>query len=136
MNKNIKMEKDAKMIDMSTFINMLRTDVVEFQFEKKDGSIRTAYGTRNPKIIADKIGATTSSTIKGKSSDKPGLITYFDMEKVQFRCFAEERFLGVIDEHSRMFESNSSANNILNFEMYTYINESLNSCDYEEDEEE
>ena len=132
------MEKSINMVDIPTFINMLRTDIVEFQFEKKDGSIRTAYGTRNPKIIADKIGASTSSTIKGKSSDKPGLITYFDMEKVQFRCFAENRFLGVIDEHSRMFESNSSANNILSFEMYTYINESLNSCcgeDCDEDEE-
>lgn len=130
------MENNVNMVDMSTFVNMLRSDVVEFQFEKKDGTIRTAYGTRNPKIIADKIGASTSTTIKGKSSDKPGLVTYFDMEKVQFRCFAEERFLGVIDEHAgSMFESNSSTNNILNFEMYTYINESLNSCDYEEDEE-
>lgn len=128
-----KINESIRIVDISTLVNMLRADIVEFQFEKKDGTIRTAYGTRNPKIIADKIGASTSSTIKGKSSERPGFINYFDMEKVQFRCFAEERFLGVIDEHSRMFEGNTYANNILNFETYTYINESLNSyCEEEE----
>lgn len=128
-----KINESIRMVDISTLVSMLRADIVEFQFEKKDGTIRTAYGTRNPKIIADKIGASTSSTIKGKSSERPGFITYFDMEKVQFRCFAEERFLGVIDEHSRMFEGNTYSNNILNFETYTYINESLNSyCEEEE----
>ena len=120
-------------VDIKTLINMLRADIVEFQFEKKDGTIRTAYGTRNHKIIADKIGASTSSTIKGKSVERPGLVTYFDMEKVKFRCFSEDRFLGVIDEHSRVFESSDSKNNILDFEMYTFINESISS--YFEEEE-
>ncbi len=127
-----KINESIRMVDIPTLVNMLRADIVEFQYEKKDGTIRTAYGTRNPKIIADKIGASTSSNIKGKSNDIPGFINYFDMEKVSFRRFAEERFLGVIDEHSRMFEGNSYANNILNFETYTYINESLNSYCEEE----
>ena len=64
---------------------MLRTDVVEFQYEKKNGDLRHTYGTRNPKIIADKIGASPSSNIKGKSYDRPGFVNYFDMEKGEER---------------------------------------------------
>ena len=84
-----------RMVAISNFITMLRSDVVEFQFEKKDGTIRTAYGTRNPKIISDTLGSLGSTSSSGKSgASRPGFITYFDMEKKQFRCFAEDRFFG------------------------------------------
>ena len=128
MNKFNESLGTPKMVDITTFINMLRSDVVEFQFEKKDGTIRTAYGTRNPKIISDTLGSLGGSSSSGKSgASRPGLVTYFDMEKKNFRSFAEDRFLGVIDEHSKLFEHYISENNILNFSMFTYINESIDS---------
>ena len=125
-----------RMVAISNLITMLRSDVVEFQFEKKDGTIRTAYGTRNPKIISDTLGSLGRTSSSGKSgASRPGFVTYFDMEKKDFRSFAEDRFLGVIDEHSKLFENYSSENNILNFSMFTYINESINSYFDENDEE-
>ena len=48
--KTTTMAIKPKMVPISTFIEMLRADIVSFKFEKKDGSIRVAYGTRNRDI--------------------------------------------------------------------------------------
>lgn len=125
--------KKPRMVSISSFVSMLRSDIVLFQFEKKDGSIRTAYGTRNHKIIADVIGAGEGEG-SPKRPPRPGFVTYFDMEKEQFRCFAEERFLGVIDEHAGTGHAPVSEKALIEFSLFTEINESLNS--YFEDEEE
>ena len=113
---------------------MLRSDVVLFQFEKKDGSIRVAYGTRNRDIIASIIG-TTSASSGTKKPPREGFITYFDMEKESFRCFAEERFLGVVDEHAKFTPTRISESKFLDFSTYTSIEEALD-CYYEDDCEE
>ena len=126
-------ESEARMVTISNLIEMLRSDIVKFEFEKKDGSVRVAYGTRNPKIIAAVIG-TVDAKEGTKKPAKVGFVTYFDMEKGSFRCFAEERFLGVDEEHATYTPPTVSENKILDFTTFTMINESLDG--YYDDEEE
>ena len=77
-------------VDRSTAVKMshkavklketMRTKTVSFRFYKKDGSIREAEGTLNPKDI----------DYDFKDSDKKerhDLIKYWDLEKKSFRCF-------------------------------------------------
>jgi len=124
--------KKTKMVSIPTFITMLRSDIVLFKFEKKDGSTRVAYGTRNPKIIAGIIGTSTATT-SIKRPPREGFVTYFDMEKESFRCFSEERFLGVVDEHADFTPKPVSENGVLGFEEFSLISEALDCCYDEED---
>lgn len=121
----------GKMVSISSFITMLRSDIVKFQFEKKDGSLRIAYGTRNPKIIAAIIG-TSAATSGTKRPPRIGFVTYFDMEKESFRCFAEERFLGVLEEHADYEPKRLAENEVVDFSTFTMINESLENWCKEE----
>ena len=134
--------KKPRMVPIPTFITMLRSDVVLFQYEKTDGSLRIAYGTRNPKIISTITGVTVAGVDYTKSDKKKKIpedsVVYFDMEKEQFRSFKEYKFLGVIDEHA-VYTPTVSENRFLMFEEFTSINEALDYCygdDCEEEEEE
>ena len=131
-------EIKGKMVSIPTLISMLRDDIVKFAYEKKDGSERIAYGTRNPKIIAAVIGTVAAKSGTDRKP-KEGVVVYFDMEKETFRSFVEERFLGVIEEHATYTPTTVSENKILMFEEFTSINEALDCCygdDCEEEEEE
>ena len=55
-------EVKGKMVSIPTLITMLRNDIVKFVFEKKDGSERIAFGTRNPKIISAVIGTVAAKS--------------------------------------------------------------------------
>lgn len=69
----------------------LRKGIVTFQFEKKDGTIRTAKGTTNPEFLADKY------TSKGGSGpERYGYTNYWDVEKNGWRCFDESRLIAVL----------------------------------------
>lgn len=71
---------------------MLCEGKVKFQFTKKDGSIRTAVGTLNNSLITNKPSG-------GKNTVKDaGYTTYYDLDKDAFRCFAESKLLGVVEE--------------------------------------
>lgn len=63
----------------------MRSSVVEFRFRKVDGSIRQAFGT----LIASVI----DPLIKGVGKNSPTLVTYFDCQKQDFRCFREENLI-------------------------------------------
>jgi len=126
------MEETGRMVSISSFITMLRDDIVKFVFEKKDGSTRIAFGTRNPKIIAAIIG-TVDAKSGTKRPPREGFVTYFDMEKESFRCFAEERFMGVIEEHAIYTPASVSENRVLGFEEFSLISEALDCCYDEED---
>ena len=71
---------------------MLCKGSVKFQFTKNDGSVRTAVGTLKNDLI-------TRKPAGGENKVKnAGYTTYFDIEKDAFRCFAESRLLGVVEE--------------------------------------
>lgn len=64
----------------------MRTSIVEFRFRKVDGSLRQAYGTLIKEVI--------DPLIKGVAKKhSPTLITYYDTQKGEFRCFKEENLI-------------------------------------------
>lgn len=59
---------------------------VKFAFEKVDGTIRYAYGTLESKFLGD---------VKGLRKPNPKVVTYYDMEKLAFRCFKAENLVRI-----------------------------------------
>lgn len=84
------MEKTFKTTDLAEFGNMLREGIVEFEFIKKDGTVRQAKGT----LLAEHLPApkADSDTTTRKKNDN--VMVYFDMEKKSFRSFVKESFVG------------------------------------------
>lgn len=70
---------------------MMRGEVVKFAYMKKDGSIRIAVGT----LQADAVQANVKGT--GIPKRYYGMFVYLDLEKMAFRGFKEERFIGTIE---------------------------------------
>lgn len=69
---------------------MLRNGVVNFTYKKLDGTTRQATGTtRLESIPEDKHPKGT-----GKTADN--VVTYFDLEKEEWRSFREENFVEII----------------------------------------
>lgn len=82
------MGKTFKTTDLTEFSNMLREGIVEFEFIKKDGSVRQAKGT----LVAEHLPAPNGNTTAHKKNDN--VMVYFDMEKKSFRSFVKESFVG------------------------------------------
>lgn len=81
-----------KKVSAEELHKMLTQGTVKFQYTKKDGSVRTAVGTLKSSLI-------TRKPAGGENKVKnAGYTTYFDVEKDAFRCFAESRLLGVVEE--------------------------------------
>lgn len=76
---------------MSTLANrlrsMLKTGVVNFTFEKKDGTHRSASGTLNETLF--------EYSFKGGKSASPDMITYWDTEKNAWRSFHEYQLISI-----------------------------------------
>ena len=81
-----------KKVNASELHEMLCKGTVKFQFTKKDGTVRTAVGTLKSDFITRK-PAGGENKVEGA-----GYTTYFDIEKDAFRCFAESKLLGVVEE--------------------------------------
>lgn len=58
----------------------MKTQIVEFYYQKMNGEVRQAFGTMQEEVIHDKV----KGTGKSKSED---LFTYWDTEKESFRSF-------------------------------------------------
>ena len=71
---------------------MLCKGEVKFQFTKKDGTVRTAVGTLKSDLI------TRKPTGGENKVEGAGYTTYFDLEKDAFRCFAESKLIGVVED--------------------------------------
>ena len=82
------MGKTFKTTDLTEFGNMLREGIVEFEFIKKDGSVRNAKGT----LLEEYLPAPNSDTPARKKNNN--VMVYFDMEKKSFRSFVKESFVG------------------------------------------
>ena len=70
---------------------MMRGECVRFAYMKKDGSIRIAVGTLQPQAVEANIVGT------GLPKRFYGMFAYLDLEKMDWRGFKEERFIGTIE---------------------------------------
>lgn len=70
---------------------MMRGEVVRFAYMKKDGSVRVAVGTLQSQAV--------KANVKGTGIPKKfyGMFVYLDLEKMQWRGFLENRFVGTIE---------------------------------------
>ena len=70
---------------------MMRGECVRFAYMKKDGSVRVAVGTLQPNAV--------EANVKGTGIPKRfyGMFAYLDLEKMAWRGFKEERFIGTIE---------------------------------------
>lgn len=68
--------------------HLMRSGVVHFQFIKADGSVRDANGTLLQSMLPPTKGV-------GRKS-YPHLVTYFDTDKGEYRCFDISKFIGII----------------------------------------
>ena len=68
----------------------MQTSDVRFQFQKKDGSIRNAYGTLRSDVLPQ---------IKGTGRKlNDDLQLFFDLECREFRCFTKSKLVSIISE--------------------------------------
>ena len=80
-----------KKVNITELKEMLTKGTVKFQYTKNDGSVRTAVGTLNSGLI-------TKKPAGGQNKVKDaGYVTYFDIEKDWWRCFAESKLIGVVE---------------------------------------
>ena len=68
--------------------NLLHTGIVNFEFIKKDGSVRKAKGT----LLAEHLPAPKADSKPHKKNDN--VVVYFDLDKNEFRSFVKESFVG------------------------------------------
>lgn len=82
------MGKTFKTTDLTEFSNMLREGIVDFEFIKKDGTVRSAKGT----LLAEHLPAPKADSTSRKPNEN--VMVYFDMDKQSFRSFVKESFVG------------------------------------------
>ena len=70
---------------------MMRGECVRFAYLKLDGSVRVAVGTLQANAV--------EANVKGTGVPKRfyGMFAYLDLEKMAWRGFKEERFIGTIE---------------------------------------
>ena len=79
-----------KTTSLEEFSKMLREGIVDFEFIKKDGSVRKAKGT----LVADYLPTSTADSDCSTRKKNENVMVYFDMEKKSFRSFVKESFVG------------------------------------------
>ena len=67
----------------------MRREVVKFSYLKKSGEVRIAYGTMMPALISNHING------RGLCGDARKVVTYFDVERGQFRCFQMQALIQI-----------------------------------------
>ena len=67
---------------------MLHEGIVEFEFIKKDGSVRQAKGT----LLSEYLPAPKADATPRKKNDD--VLVYFDLDKKSFRSFVKASFVG------------------------------------------
>lgn len=78
---------------ITKFRDSLKQGVITFQYKKKDGTVRTAKGTTNPTEISKHY---TSKNCGGLN----GYISYWDMDKMDWRRFNESNLIGILNIES------------------------------------
>lgn len=75
--------------------DMLQEGKVNFVFKKKDGSRRAAVGTLNLDLVSE-----ADKQFKSDEQKEPSMtcITYYDLEKMAWRCCKVENILEIEGE--------------------------------------
>lgn len=84
------MGKTFKTTNLTEFSNMLREGIVDFEFIKKDGTVRSAKGT----LLSEHLPAQKADSDSTPRKQNENVMVYFDMEKKSFRSFVKESFVG------------------------------------------
>jgi hypothetical protein len=75
----------------------LMTEIVNFQYQKIDGTVRPAVGT----LVTDLIPA--DQRPRGRRPAYQNVMTYYDLERAAWRCFRLNNYQGIL------YETNDSA---------------------------
>ena len=92
MNNSDVLTASAKAIELETMKKrMMRGEVVRFAYMKLNGEVRIAVGTLQQQAVeANTVGTGTPKRFYG-------MFVYLDLEKMAWRGFKEERFVGTIE---------------------------------------
>ena len=85
------MKASFKTTSLDEFNDMLHKGIVEFEFIKKDGTVRSAKGTLEPTLLPP---PKTDSEVAVPRKKNESVLVYYDLEKNAFRSFVKESFLG------------------------------------------
>ena len=92
LNNSDMLTATSKAIELETMKKrMMRGEVVRFAYMKLDGSVRIAVGTLQKQAVEANIEGT------GIPKRYIGMFAYLDLEKMSWRGFKEERFIGTIE---------------------------------------
>ena len=92
MNGSDAMTAISKAVELDTMRKrMMRGECVRFAYMKLDGTVRIAVGTLQPQAV--------KANVNGSGMPKRyyGMFAYLDLEKMAWRGFKEERFIGTIE---------------------------------------
>lgn len=97
VERRIATRGEAKMkIDMLLSLQQrMKDDIVHFEYEKKSGEFRPAYGTRNPDIIHKYRGDP-----EGVKNGPASTFNYFDLQRRDWRSFRPETILFVYNSYT------------------------------------
>ena len=80
----------AKALLIEEAKRQMRAGTCHFLYEKRDGSVREAFGTLNAALCKKHING------RGKSPETWGCSCYFDVEKGQFRSFRWQNIIDIL----------------------------------------
>ena len=87
------MKASFKTTSLDEFSNMLKEGIVDFEFIKKDGTVRSAKGTLEPSLLPPPKPAGDSEVATPRKKNE-NVFVYYDLEKNAFRSFVKASFLG------------------------------------------
>jgi hypothetical protein len=70
--------------------SMLHEGIVNFEFIKRDGSVRSAKGT----LLKEYLPASTSDSNATSRKKNDNVLVYFDLDKNAFRSMVKASFVG------------------------------------------
>ncbi len=98
-DEDVKFEKSIALKQawrFESFRDALANGFARFTYYKKDGSIRTALGTRSSVLIpTDKLPKGDMSDGAATWEDSAKAIPYFDLEKMEWRSFSVLNFVSL-----------------------------------------
>ncbi|MBO5468097.1 MAG: DUF2693 domain-containing protein [Prevotella sp.] len=92
MNNSDTLTATSKAIELETMKKrMMRGEVVKFAYMKLNGEVRIAVGTLQENAV--------KANVNGNGIPKRffGMFAYLDLEKMDWRGFKENRFIGTIE---------------------------------------